>query len=196
MFARKAEPRSFDRATQPPPLTGAGAALDTAVILAPPPLAGTLEQQPSSTAAEPPATAPDASNAESVIGQDLAIEGQSITIRCRGTLHINGNIQAELHGREITVGQFGVVQGSIAADVVDVWGRVSGTIMGARVVLHADSEVEGDIHAKSLSVEDGASFEGRSRRVTDAASVAPQLTPDMPTPFAANSPQPRPPLPL
>ena len=65
------------------------------------------------------------------------------------------------------------MHGSIAADEVAVHGRVSGTIMGARVVLHASSEVEGDIHAKSLSVEDGASFEGRSRRVADAASVAP-----------------------
>ena len=69
------------------------------------------------------------------------------------------------------------VEGTIAADSVDVWGRVSGTIMGSRVVLHPSAEVEGDIHAKTLSVSDGASFEGRSRKVTDAASIAPRLDP-------------------
>ena len=113
--------------------------------------------------------------ASSVIGEDLTIEGQSITIRCRGALHINGSIQAELHSRQLVVGHSGTVAGTIAADSVDVFGRVSGAIRGSRVVLHSSAEVEGDIHARSLSVEDGASFEGRSRKVTDAAAIAPQL---------------------
>ncbi len=116
--------------------------------------------------------------AESVIGQDLTIEGQSITIRCRGALHINGNIEAELHSRELIVGNSGTVQGSITADKIDVWGQVSGAIRGARVLLHASAQVEGDIHAASLSIEDGATFEGRSRKVTDVDALAPQLDAD------------------
>jgi cytoskeletal protein CcmA (bactofilin family) len=115
--------------------------------------------------------------AQSVIGNDLSIEGQSITIRCKGSLRINGNIQADLHSRQLTVGEDAQIQGSIAADVVDVYGRVSGAIMGARVVLHRTALVEGDIHSRSLSIEDGASFDGRSRKVADAQSVAPQLEP-------------------
>ena len=107
---------------------------------------------------------------DSVIGQDLTIEGQAITIRCRGTLHINGTIQAELHSKGLTVGESGTVQGTIAAEVVDVFGRVSGTIRGAKVVLRSSSEVEGDIHAGSLQMEEGASFDGRSRRAADAAA--------------------------
>ena len=124
-----------------------------------------------------PVDARHVSDAEvnSVIGEDLTIEGQSITIRCRGALQINGNIQAELHSKTLVVGDSGKVEGSIWADTVDVRGRVSGTIMGSRVVLHPSAQVEGDIHAKSLSVSDGATFEGRSRRVTDSASIAPRL---------------------
>ena len=106
-----------------------------------------------------------------MIGQDLTIEGQSITIRCRGALLINGSIQAELHSQTLVVGESGKVEGSVLAETVDVRGKVSGTIMGARVILHPSAEVEGDIHAKSLSVADGASFDGRSRRVNDAASI-------------------------
>ena len=114
----------------------------------------------------------------SVIGEDLTIEGQSITIRCRGALEINGKIQAELHSQKLVVGISGLVEGTITADSIDVWGRVSGTIMGARVTLHPSAEVDGDIHAKTLSVSDGASFEGRSRKVTDPATIAPRLDPN------------------
>jgi cytoskeletal protein CcmA (bactofilin family) len=133
----------------------------------------------------------------SVIGEDLSIEGQSITIRCRGALEINGKIQAELHSQRLLVGKSGKVEGTITADNVDVHGRVSGTIMGARVVLHPTAEVEGDIHAKSLSVADGASFEGRSRKVTDPATIAPRLEPGAPTESQpAVVPMPRPVAPL
>lgn len=117
----------------------------------------------------------------SVIGEDLTIEGQSIIIRCKGALEINGKIHAELHSQRLVVGKSGQVEGTIAADSVDVWGAVSGTIMGSRVTLHPTAEVEGDIHAKSLAVADGASFEGRSRKVTDATLIAPRLEPGSPS---------------
>lgn len=193
VFQRRPEGKAFDRSGTPPPLTATAANANQSAA-APSTLASetSVPLHEVASSSERPA---DADLAASIIGEDLSIEGQSITIRCRGSLQVEGNIQAELHGRQITVGEKGTVQGSIAADLVDVRGRVSGTIMGARVVLHPSAEVEGDIHAKSLSVADGASFEGRSRRVADAASVAPQLSPEMPTPFG-NGQQARPPLPL
>jgi cytoskeletal protein CcmA (bactofilin family) len=67
------------------------------------------------------------------------------------------------------------VNGSIAADTVRVFGQVQGAILGAHVVLHPSAQVEGDIHSQSLTIEQGASFDGRSRKVTNAAEVAPQL---------------------
>jgi cytoskeletal protein CcmA (bactofilin family) len=112
---------------------------------------------------------------QSVIGNDLSIEGQTITIRCKGSLKVLGNIQADLHSRQLEVGKEAVIQGAIAAETVDVFGRVSGAIMGAHVVLHAGSEVDGDIHSHLLSIEQGAVFDGRSRRVRDPAEIAPQL---------------------
>jgi cytoskeletal protein CcmA (bactofilin family) len=112
---------------------------------------------------------------QSVIGNDLSIEGQTITIRCKGSLKVLGNIQADLHSRQLEVGKEAVIQGAIAAETVDVFGRVSGAIMGAHVVLHAGAEVDGDIHSHLLSIEQGAVFDGRSRRVRDPAEIAPQL---------------------
>jgi len=114
-------------------------------------------------------------DAQSVIGNDLSIEGQSITVRCKGSLKVLGNIEADVHSKELEVGKEATVQGSIAADTVNVYGRVSGSIRGAHVVLHSSAAVEGDIHSGLLSIEQGASFDGRSRRVTNPAEIAPQL---------------------
>lgn len=112
--------------------------------------------------------------ADSVIGSDLSIEGQSISIRCAGLLRINGSISADLHSRRLIVGQSGQVQGSINAEEVNIYGRVGGAINGGRVVLHSTAHVEGDIHSRSLSIEDGASFDGRSRKITEAETTKSQ----------------------
>jgi cytoskeletal protein CcmA (bactofilin family) len=113
----------------------------------------------------------------SVIGNDLSIEGQSITIRCAGSLRVNGNIQADLHSMQLVVGAEGSIDGSITAETVDVYGKVNGAIRGVRVNLRANSLVDGEVWSQSLSIEQGASFEGRSRKVNDPSEIAPQLTP-------------------
>ena len=114
---------------------------------------------------------------DSLIGSDLSIEGQSITIRCKGSLRLNGNIQGDVHSRQLDVGREAIITGSITAEAVDVHGRVNGAILSKKVVLHATAEVEGDIAAEYLSIEQGASFDGRSRRVRDPAEIAPQTEP-------------------
>jgi len=113
---------------------------------------------------------------ESVIGPDLSIEGQTITIRCKGCLRINGSIQAELHCVELLVGQQAVIAGSITATKVAVSGRVDGAIIGDSVVLHSTAHVQGDIHSRFLSIEQGASFDGRSRKITESGEMASQLS--------------------
>lgn len=113
--------------------------------------------------------------AESVIGNDLSIEGETITIRCKGSLRVNGDIQADLHSQQLEVGREGRITGAIAADTVNVFGHVSGAIQGSQVILHATAEVEGDIHSNSLAIESGASFDGRSRKAREGDDIRPQL---------------------
>jgi cytoskeletal protein CcmA (bactofilin family) len=48
-----------------------------------------------------------------------------------------------------------------------VRGRVVGSVRGLRVTLQAQSHVEGDIFHQSLAIEQGAYFEGKSRRSDD-----------------------------
>ena len=137
-------------------------------IVPPPP-------QPEQQATPPPYGSANPIEGESVIGPDLSIEGQAITMRCKGCLRINGSIQAELHCAELLVGQQAVIAGSITATKVAVSGRVDGTIIGDSVVLHSTAHVEGDIHSRFLSIEQGASFDGRSRKITESGEMASQL---------------------
>ena len=109
----------------------------------------------------------------SVIGSDLTIMGQDLKIMTKGTLRIDGDIQGDLHGQEIIVGESGKVTGTITAERVIVRGEVAGTVRGVSVSLHASAHVEGDIHHRTLAVEQGAHMEGRIRRVTDAAELRP-----------------------
>jgi len=52
----------------------------------------------------------------------------------------------------------------VAGRQVVVRGKVSGIVCGRTVALQASSKVDGDLHHMSLLIEQGAVFEGRSRR--------------------------------
>jgi cytoskeletal protein CcmA (bactofilin family) len=134
---------------------------------------GSTHAQPPQIPAQSPAQAYEPA---SIIGSDLSIEGQGITIRCQGLLTVNGEIQADVHSRQLEVGREAMVNGSVSAENVEVRGRVKGAIHGARVVLHETAEVDGDIHSQFLTIQQGASFDGRSRKVHDLTEVAPSLT--------------------
>jgi cytoskeletal protein CcmA (bactofilin family) len=54
----------------------------------------------------------------------------------------------------------------VAQDIV-VRGHLVGSIKGLRITLQAPSHVEGDIFHQSLAIEQGAYFEGKSRRSED-----------------------------
>jgi cytoskeletal protein CcmA (bactofilin family) len=64
----------------------------------------------------------------------------------------------------VIVGEKGQVTGMVAGRQVVVRGKVSGIVCGRTVALQASSKVDGDIHHMSLLIEQGALFEGRSRR--------------------------------
>lgn len=113
----------------------------------------------------------------SIIGNDLAIMGERIVIITKGTLQVDGEVQADLHGSEVIIGEAGKVTGTIWADAIEVRGQVFGTIKGTKVQLMGKSIVEGDIHHQTLVVIEGANFDGRVRRPADVADLKPMLDP-------------------
>ncbi len=103
-------------------------------------------------------------SAPSVIGPDLTIMGNLIS---SGEVQVDGEIQGDLHGTNVVIGERARITGGVMAQEIVVRGHVMGSIRGAKVMLQASSHVEGDVHHKSLSIEQGAYFEGKSRRSDD-----------------------------
>ena len=101
---------------------------------------------------------------KSVIGNDLKIIGQGLRIISRGILQVDGEIEGDVLAAEIIVGEKGKVTGMVAGQQVVIRGTVSGVVCGKSVALQASSQVDGDVHHMSFAIEQGAQFEGRSRR--------------------------------
>jgi cytoskeletal protein CcmA (bactofilin family) len=111
----------------------------------------------------------------SVISNDLKIIGQGLRIISQGTLQVDGEVEGDVVGSEVIIGELGKVTGTVAAEQVTVRGRISGAIRAVTVTLQSSSHVEGDIHHMSLAIEQGAAFDGRCRRPTDASELRPDL---------------------
>jgi cytoskeletal protein CcmA (bactofilin family) len=146
---------------------------------------------PSGSPATPPPTPVSAQRAPmtartdrpvvSMIGPDLQIVGNLVS---KGEVHIEGEVQGDILGTHVMIGERAQITGGVAGDEVVVRGKVMGSVRGKKVALQATSHVEGDIYHKSLAIEQGAYFEGKSRRAEDpvaqnAGSSVPAGTPAM-----------------
>lgn len=120
---------------------------------------------PGQRATPPPQPGPQSSaGSVSQISADLTIIGNLVS---KGEVHIDGEIQGDLHAATVVVGENARITGGIVADEVVVRGAVMGSVRGKRVVLQSTSRVEGDVFHNQLAIEQGAYFEGKSRRVDD-----------------------------
>lgn len=116
-------------------------------------------------------TGPSESGDKSVIGNDLKIIGQGLKIIGRGVLQIDGEIEGDVQAAEVIVGEQGKVTGMVAGQQVVIRGKVSGIVCGKTIALQSSSQVDGDIHHLSLAIEQGAMFDGRSRRAANESAL-------------------------
>jgi cytoskeletal protein CcmA (bactofilin family) len=108
---------------------------------------------------------------KSVIGNDLRILGQGLKIISQGVLQVDGEIEGDVRAAEVIVGEQGKVTGMVAGQQVVIRGKVSGVICGKTVALQTSAIVEGDIHHMSFTIEQGAIFDGSSRRAASEAAL-------------------------
>lgn len=92
---------------------------------------------------------------------------------CRGSTRIGGIIEGEIASEGIlVVEQDAHIKASIRAEEVIVHGRVEGTLEAvSRVELCSTGIFKGDILTPSLSIKEGAQFNGRSRMSVESAEV-------------------------
>ena len=72
---------------------------------------------------------------KSVIGNDLKIIGQGLKIISQGTLQVDGEVEGDVGGSEVIIGEQGRVTGTVAAERVIVRGQIAGVIRGVMVTL-------------------------------------------------------------
>jgi cytoskeletal protein CcmA (bactofilin family) len=126
---------------------------------------------------------------------ERATIGRSITIRGEVSgdedLLIQGHVDGSvnLEQQAVTVGRDGRVKADITARVVTVEGEVEGDLKAEeQVILRSSAQVQGDITAPRVVLEDGASFRGgidmgeppaKGKRASDGAGIAGQKKQDV-----------------
>ena len=79
-----------------------------------------------------------------------------------GPARIDGNIDGEIDGKEITIGESAVATAQIRAKSIVVCGRVKGEITATeRIEIRSTANIIGNITAPKLIVQDGAIFQGQ-----------------------------------
>lgn len=96
------------------------------------------------------------------LGPDAEVTGKlSFAVPTR----IEGKLKGEIRASDVLViGPQAIVHATVHADRLIVLGEVRGQVTGAgRVEICAGGRLFGDVETKALVVQEGATFEGRSR---------------------------------
>jgi cytoskeletal protein CcmA (bactofilin family) len=107
------------------------------------------------------------SPAASTIGEDLTITGN---VSSKGAIHLEGRIVGDVDCVSLVLGENSQLEGNVVAESVLIRGRLVGSVRAPEVTLQATSHVEGDLLHQSLAIEQGAFFEGKSRRSEEPIS--------------------------
>src|SRR5262245_60355886 len=100
---------------------------------------------------------------EAVIGKDLKFSGQQVKIVGQGKIKVDCEFEGDVIGNEVVISERGKVKGNVAGERVIILGQIVGDISGDAITLVSTAHVKGDIQHKSLTIETGAEFAGRSR---------------------------------
>ena len=104
----------------------------------------------------------------SILSSDLKVEGD---IASDGDLHISGSVKGDVVARKLTLGEGASITGSVEADVAVIAGNLAGRLTATSVTLASTAHVVADVTHVSLLIEQGAVFEGYSRRAETIEAV-------------------------
>jgi cytoskeletal protein CcmA (bactofilin family) len=96
------------------------------------------------------------------LGPDAEVTGK---LSFETATRIEGKLRGEIRASDLlVVGAEAVVNATVHAAKLVVLGEVRGEVLGAaRVEICAGGRIFGDVQTKSLVIQDGATFEGKSR---------------------------------
>ena len=114
--------------------------------------------------------AAEPSSAKNILANDVEITG---TLKFENELIFDGKLDGEIvSGGVLTLGKNAQVKGEIKTKAVTVHGTVNGNItVTERCELKASSQLNGDLKAMRIVIEEGATFIGKSE-VTPSKPVS------------------------
>ena len=94
----------------------------------------------------------------SVIGRDVTIKGD---IEASADLHVDGTVEGDIACASLVQGDASVIEGAIKAETARLAGTVKGTIAARELVILKSAHIEGDVRYDALTIEQGATVDGR-----------------------------------
>ena len=120
-----------------------------------------------------PENRPRGSAVPSIIGSDVRIVGNVST---PGEVQLDGIVEGDLVCGSLTVGEHGIVTGTVKADTLNLRGRIEGKLKVKTVHLQKTAQVLGDIAYETMTMEAGVQVQGKllpARRNAPKAEPAP-----------------------
>ena len=108
-----------------------------------------------------------------VLGENSKISGD---VESLGTILIEGTVLGNIHGEKIILGEKAYVRGDLSAIALSIAGKVEGHLLCKESVeLKSTAKITGDITTKTLSILDGALFNGMCRMDGAQNSLNPDI---------------------
>lgn len=96
---------------------------------------------------------------QTVLGAETVLDG---TLTSKGNLRLDGEFSGKLNiTGNVLVGETANIKANIEARNISIAGAVRGNVTGNKVQLLRTGRVWGDIHANTLTTEEGAFLEGQ-----------------------------------
>ena len=96
----------------------------------------------------------------SVIGSGMKVTGD---VQTDGSVRIDGSIKGDVRaGKSVVIGKGGLVEGNIFTQDSVLSGRVTGSVVAeSRLEVQTTAIIMGDIQARRMQLEEGASLQGQ-----------------------------------
>ena len=167
------KPQNLTRPAPPPPQPKAEAVI---IKTAEPPRPAQAEPPRPAPIVQPtlPTTARTGAHMPSVISKTLKIKGQ---LESSEDIQIDGDIEGDVRGINVKIGQNAKVKGTVYGDEVELAGTIDGKIESKKVTLTGTARMTGDILHQDIKIDSGAFISGSLKPEYGKSDSKPALKP-------------------
>jgi len=99
----------------------------------------------------------------SVLGTDIVLSGN---IHASADLHIDGRVEGDVNCSALVLGTDSRISGNVFAENARIAGNVEGSVSVRQLTIERTARISGDVEYESISIETGATVEGRLKHVS------------------------------